>query len=30
VEDYVQKNYAEGGKLRLKLTEKTIQIQAIS
>ncbi len=30
VEDYVQKNYAEGGKLRSKLTEKTIPIQAIS
>ena len=30
VEEYVQKNYAEGGKLRLKLVEKTIPIQAVN
>jgi (E)-4-hydroxy-3-methylbut-2-enyl-diphosphate synthase len=30
VEQYVQKNYAEGGKLRLKLTEKTIPVQAVN
>ena len=29
VEDYVQKNYAEGGKLRLAVTQKTIPIQSI-
>ena len=30
VEDYVQKNYAEGGKLRVNATSKTIPIQAIN
>ena len=30
VEEYVQKNYAYGGKLRLKLVEKTIPIQAVN
>ncbi|MGB7815675.1 MAG: flavodoxin-dependent (E)-4-hydroxy-3-methylbut-2-enyl-diphosphate synthase [Methylotenera sp.] len=30
VEDYVQKNYAEGGKLRLNLTQKTIPISAVN
>jgi (E)-4-hydroxy-3-methylbut-2-enyl-diphosphate synthase len=29
VEKYVQKNYAEGGKLRTVITPKTIPIQAI-
>jgi len=29
VEDYVQKNYAEGGKLRLAVKQKTIPIQSI-
>lgn len=30
VEEYVQKNYAEGGKLRLAFKQKTIPIQSIS
>ncbi|WP_047536917.1 flavodoxin-dependent (E)-4-hydroxy-3-methylbut-2-enyl-diphosphate synthase [Methylotenera versatilis] len=30
VEDYVQKNYAEGGKLRVAVIQKTIPIQSIS
>ena len=30
VEDYVQKNYAEGGKLRVAVLQKTIPIQSIS
>jgi (E)-4-hydroxy-3-methylbut-2-enyl-diphosphate synthase len=29
VEDYVQKNYAEGGKLRLQIASKTIPIQSV-
>lgn len=29
VEDYVQKNYAEGGKLRLQIPSRTIPIQSI-
>ncbi len=29
VEDYVQKNYAEGGKLRLQVASKTIPIQSV-
>jgi (E)-4-hydroxy-3-methylbut-2-enyl-diphosphate synthase len=30
VEDYVQRNYAEGGKLRVDLAAKTIPIQPIN
>ncbi len=30
VEEYVQKNYAEGGKLRTNLTQKTIPISAVN
>lgn len=30
VEDYVQKNYAEGGKLRTSIVPKTIPIQAVN
>lgn len=29
VEDYVQKNYAEGGKLRVSVVQKTIPIQSV-
>jgi len=30
VEDYVQRNYAEGGKLRINATQKSIPIQAVN